>query len=237
MVKTPLLTTLKFTLKNIFERPKIIREFNYDRYWSDKRKSNAFLSSFQRTRADIVKHYLTPKSTILDFGSGDGSVAKYLIENTGCRIYCSDFSDRALEFLKGSGLDTLKLNINSAFTKIIKEKKINTLTFFEVLEHIDNPERIIVEACTSAKVVIFSVPNTGFVSHRLRLLLGRFPMQWRLSPGEHLRYWTLSDMHWWCKQLNIKSYKIIPYEGFPVLNILFPGLFSRGLIVVIGDTY
>lgn len=234
MVQTPFLTTVKFTLKNIFERPKIISDFNYDRYWNDKRKADSFLSSFQQSRADIVKGFLSPQSTVLDFGSGDGSVARYLIEKTGCRIFCSDFSKRALEFLEASGLETLSLDLKSDFSKVIADKDINTLTFFEVLEHIENPEKIIIEAQKSVQLVIFSVPNTGFISHRLRLLFGRFPMQWRLHPGEHLRFWTLSDMHWWCRELNLKSYKIIPYEGFPVLRKVCPALFSRGLIVVVG---
>ena len=39
-----------------------------------------------------------PKSTVLDFGSGDGSVAKYLIENTGCRIIAATFQIGRLNF-------------------------------------------------------------------------------------------------------------------------------------------
>ena len=82
--------------------------------------------------------------------------------------------------------------------------------------------------------LIFSVPNTGYVAHRKRLLFGSFPLQWRNNPGEHLRFWTLGDMKWWLKQLNLYEKSIIKtYEGFPLLNKLWPGMFAMGIIVII----
>jgi len=231
--KTSLLTTIKFTVKNIIERPNIVAKFNYDIYWSDKRKSRPFLSSFQKARAELVSGFLTQGSKVLDIGSGDGSVAKYLSRKSGCELVCSDFSDKALEFLKEQGLNTLKLKAETNYSEVARKNKINTITFLEVLEHLPDPERVLKEASNAVDTVIFSVPNSGYISHRLRLLFGKFPMQWRLHPGEHLRFWTLSDMKWWLIQLEYKNVKVLTYEGFPILNKIAPSIFSRGIIVVL----
>ena len=60
---------------------------------------------------------------------------------------------------------------------------------FEFLEHTNNPEDIITHLLQYAnKSVMFSIPNSGFISYRIRLLLGKFPRQWKVNPSEHLRF-------------------------------------------------
>ncbi len=233
MNKTSVMVTLKFALKNIWQRPRLLTEFDYDKYWEDKRSVDQYLSAFQLARAECILPHLDPDRVVLDVGSGDGSVAKYISACSGCKIYCSDFSGKALDLLSEKGLPTINLDADSDYVNILKSNNIDTIMYLEVLEHIPDPERVVMKALDSVDRVIFSVPNTGFISHRLRLLFGKFPMQWRLHPGEHLRFWTLSDMQWWCNQLGFKEFKIIPYEGFPILNNFFPGLFSRGLIIIV----
>ena len=41
--------------------------------------------------------------------------------------------------------------------------------------------------------------------HRLRYMLGRFPLQWIVNPNEHIRFWTLKDLIWWLDYLNINK--------------------------------
>ena len=74
--------------------------------------------------------------------------------------------------------------------------------------------------------------------HRLRLMLGKFPLQWRTSPGEHVRFWTTSDMHWWLKNvigLKKEDYKLYHYAGFPILEKipLLQPILCKGLLVCI----
>ena len=84
--------------------------------------------------------------------------------------------------------------------------------------------------------IFASVPNSGYLTHRMRFLLGRFPLQWVASPNEHLRFWTFKDLKWWFKYLNIlEKVKIIPYKGIPILNKLKPNLFAQGLFILIDN--
>jgi len=112
---------------------------------------------------------------------------------------------------------------------------IDYILMLEVLEHVQNPEDFVHKALSAANDSIFiSFPNTGYIKHRLRLLFGRFPVQWRVHPGEHLRFWTLRDLEWWLGQLKLKDKSTIhSYEGVPILNKIYSGMFSAAFIVEI----
>ena len=226
-------SNVKFAIKNIYERPSIKFNFDYDAYWESKRGLNSNLSVFQKTRADIICNSLNNDDRVLDIGSGDGSIALYISRKVKCSILCTDFSEKSLALMNELGLEACKKSIFDDFSNLIANEGINTITILEVLEHITEPEERLLFFLKHAEKVIFSVPNSGFISHRIRLLLGKFPMQWRLNPSEHLRFWTLSDMRWWLRELNITNYQIKCYEGIPLFNKIFPALFSRGMIVII----
>jgi len=229
------LFTAKESLKMIFRRPpNIVRSFDYDQYWKDKRKSGlGSLNSFQLARADWVKGRLLPGSSLLDVGSGDGGVLMHITKSVKLgRTIAADVSEYALTHLKSQGFDTVTFNINDpqAITQI---PAVDYITLLEVLEHLPDPETLLAQLEKKAsKSIFFSFPNTGYFAYRLRLLFGRFPVQWRLQPGEHLRFWTYRDLKWWLDQLGYaQRATIYTYEGLPFLNRLCPSWFAMGFVV------
>ena len=105
----------------------------------------------------------------------------------------------------------------------------------EVLEHLPNPEQLLKQIRKKGrKSIFFSFPNTGYFSYRLRLLFGSFPIQWRVHPGEHLRFWTYRDLKWWLNEMGFHGkYEITIYEGIPLLNKIMGSLFGMGFIIEI----
>jgi len=63
----------------------------------------------------------------------------------------------------------------------------------------------------------------------LKLLLGRFPLQWLAHLVEHLRFWFL----WWANWLGYRVQAAIPYQGTPFLKRLWPNLFASGVVYVL----
>ena len=118
---------------------------------------------------------------------------------------------------------------------LIKNNNPNYISLFEVLEHMKNPEDFLLKLLNHKNIKVFiSLPNTGFFTHRIRLLFGRFPLQWIAHPSEHLRFWTITDLKWWLGFLNIYNQsKIIPYKGVPFLNKIWPNLFAEGSFVIV----
>ena len=105
---------------------------------------------------------------------------------------------------------------------------------FEIVEHVPLSEALIENARKNARRGVFvSFPNSGFFTYRLRLLFGRFPVQWLFHPSEHLRFWTYKDVRWWLSACGWKNAVVHGYEGVPILNTLFPGLCAAGIILYI----
>jgi len=170
---------------------------------------------------------------MLDIGAGNGMVLLHINSSRKLvKMIGADISKDALEMMKENGIQTIEVDISNIEHANIPP--VDYILMFELIEHIPNSEELLNWAVSSAaKGVLFSVPNTGFLFDRLRLLFGRFPLQWRLKPSEHIRFWTRTDMKWWLKEMGYRSYELHTYKGVTFLNKIFPGLFSEGLFVYI----
>ena len=205
---------------------------DYDAYWKKRRKGgSSVLSPWQKQRADEVIKIIDKGSNVMDLGCGDGAVLSYMAKKAQIAGVGIDISDFVLEQAKKLGIETIKFDIND-FEKIDELPSVDYVTGFEIIEHMNNPEEFIFKISKKArKGLIFSVPNTGYYAHRLRLLFGRFPLQWATHPGEHVRFWTMSDMKSWTTEIGFDLEKLIMYEGVPGLNKLWPSMFAQGMIV------
>jgi methionine biosynthesis protein MetW len=218
--------------------PKTVSNLNekidYDQYWQIKRKGNLTkLSAFQSARANAVLPWIEPNSSVLDIAAGNCAILNFLRDNKNIKATALDKSQVALEAAKSLGFEAQQIDI-SCIEQHQHLPKVDYILALEILEHIPNAEEVLLSLTNFAnKAIILSVPNTGFISHRLRLLFGRFPLQWLCHPGEHLRFWTVTDLRWWLTKLNLDSCDFKFYEGTPILNRLLPRLFAKGQIVKI----
>ncbi len=207
---------------------------SYDYYWSKKRQTEEpVLSTWQKMRMNYVVKMIEPGSSVLDVGCGDGAVLKYLTDKNNIKGIGVDVSDDILARAQKLGIETIKMDI-SKLSELDKLPEVDYITGFEIIEHIPNPEEFISKIKIKArKAMIFSVPNSGYYTHRLRFLLGRFPLQWISHPGEHLRFWTVRDIRWWVKAIGFKLDELVVYGDLGLLKDIFPKLFGRGMIIKI----
>lgn len=207
---------------------------DYDEYWGSKRKNSmTILSKWQKQRADYILNMIEPNSLVLDLGCGDGAVLKYLAEKAKIKGIGVDISRKVLDKAEQVGIKTITMDITN-FTNLKDLPEVDYILGLEIIEHLSNPEEFISKIKDKAKkALIFSIPNSGYYSYRLKLLGGRFPTQWIVHPGEHLRFWTVQDIKWWVNALNLKLDQLIVYEGLPFLNKIFPKVFGKGIIIKI----
>ena len=221
------------TWRLVFRYPRLVlQETDYNAYWQDKRKRNmGAISHFQRQRADWILPRIEEGSTVLDVGCGDGGVLLYLLQHKMFAPIAADISDYALEFLRSRGISTLRFDVNDA-EEIPSLPDVDYVILFEVLEHVPHPEKFLslIEK-KAAKSIFFSFPNTGYFPYRIRMLLGSSVVQWRLHPGEHLRFWTYRDLRWWLRELGYANRsEIHVYEGIPLLNRVWGSLFGMAFV-------
>jgi len=204
---------------------------NNDDYWSSRLNEDQsnLLNSFQLKRVDFICNNIEEGSNLLDVGSGPGLLIEQIRKQKNISATGIENSNSAIKGLRERNFNHIKSDITQGI--FLDCKGFDHILFLEVLEHLPNSEVIILEALDKAnKSVFFSVPNSGYLFHRIRMLFGRFPVQWKVFPGEHLRFWTIKDMKIWISCLGLKIEKKYFYEGIPLVNKIFPNLFAMGQI-------
>ena len=207
-----------------------------DLYWERKgQRTPEQLSAWRLKRARVFTRLVADGDRVLDLGTGDGGILRYLLNHRRIDARGIDIAPESVSFCRAQGLDVTLGDIRRPVSEYVTEP-VDYVILSEIIEHLPHPEGLLHDLRPLVrKGFILSIPNTGYHQHRLRLLLGRFPLQWVVTPGEHLRFWTRADFHWWVRQLGLEILQEIPYMGNPVLKDLWPSLFAAAFVFVLGE--
>jgi methionine biosynthesis protein MetW len=214
-----------------------IETFDYDKYWNRLSQENRPPTSLLKLK--LIEELIEQGSSVLDVGCGDGDLLDYLRKKKGIEAHGIEFGAKAVETARAKGIrvdvaDITKQEFNLTDT-------YDYIIVSEVIEHLPKPEELMAKLKGKfRKYLIITIPNTGFITERLRLLLGRFPKQWVLNPSEHLRFWTITDFLFWCGQLGLRveryyGMKDEYYDTKIKLWKYYPRLFSRFILYKIGE--
>ncbi len=225
-------------LRRLFTYPDTahIGGVDYDTYWDNKAQSGlGQLSPWRRKRAQVFTDIVADGDSVLDLGVGDGALLHYMLEHKRIEAFGLDVSPKAVEFCRAQGLQVELADINKPISDFLRQP-YDYIILSEIIEHLPDPESLLNNLRPFVrKGIIVSIPNTGFHQHRLRLLMGRFPLQWVVTPGEHLRFWTRADFHWWAGQMGFTISREVPYEGTSGLKDVWPSLFAAAFVYVLSE--
>lgn len=233
MVKVPYISKI---LRDI-TRPIPLSEFrDYNQYW-EKRNDR---SPAANLRAELISSNIANKTVVLDIGCGNGILLKYLKKNKSIvKSVGVDISERAVEVAKRNGVDAYSYDATSKeFSKFLGQRKFDHIILTEVIEHVANPEEIMLAIKPHVKTsVIVSIPNVGFFPHRIRLLFGRFPVVViQVHIKEHLRFWTVKDFYYWAEYLGYDVVKNIPTTKSWLATFvgnIWPNMFVSQIIYIL----
>lgn len=216
---------------------------DYDAYWDAKFEDGVgTMGAWRRKRAEVFASIAQAGDSVLDLGVGDGALLKYLIDERGVIGYGLDISPKAVQFCQQQGLNVALADVNRPIGDAVAAyfpgvTRFDYIILSEIIEHLPDPEALLnALRPVAAKGIIVSIPNTGYLHHRLRLLFGRFPLQWIVTPGEHLRFWTRTDFHWWARQMRFRVAREFPYEGVPLLKEAWSSLFAAAFVYWLVDS-
>lgn len=220
--------------------PMPLNDFSdYDEYWEQRVFDKPSLD-----RTKVISRYIKPNARILDVGCGEGTTIEYLSQhNTPAYICGIDVSKKAVEFVRKKGFIAEQIDILSDdFKKYLIENKFDYIILAEVIEHVQDPEKVI-NSCKGnfSQRIFVTIPNAGFFVHRLRLLFGKFPVVVIVEHvKEHIRFWTLKDFLFWAHNYGYTVEKYISYAGLnfkPLyfLERMFPSLFSYQIIYILKE--
>lgn len=213
--------TVKYLKQSPVQR---LASMDYNQYWRHRG-----YHSFQ-PRFEIFAHYIELGSTVFDIGCGDGLTLSYLSEQRGVLGIGVDLSNQAARFAQQRGVSVIIADIRECDFSCI----FDYILLSEVLEHVAFPEDLMYRLKHKyRKNILVSIPNIGFYRHRLRLLFGRFPIQWGWHPAEHLRYWTVSDFIIWAESLGFEVVAVQSSNGFPILHRFLPNMFCNQAVFIL----
>jgi len=167
---------------------------DYNVYWTEVMEKGLGGGSYPII-IDILENRISKNSKLLDIGCGNGELMRLLSKKLNINCLGIDISGKVVQLAKEKEINAIVFDIFKDDYKKLGE--FNYITIFEVLEHISNAEQAIIRIRDTfkSKIAFISIPNSGSLYARIRLLRGRFPKQWVVHPGEHVRFWTLHDFN------------------------------------------
>ncbi len=181
----------------------------YDDYWE---RSNFSPSEKLCEREVILRDRVPAQSSVLVVGCGT-SLLPLALAHKGCAVTVSDIAPNVIEFFSKKGVSGFILDLEH-ITDASVAGTYDVVVASEVLEHIRNPERAVAVLARHTRRFLICSPNSAFYRYRLRLLFaGRFLIQWKYHPAEHLRYWSHSDFLDWLSAMGLRTRAVIPAMG------------------------
>jgi SAM-dependent methyltransferase len=147
------------------------------------------------------------QGSLLEYGCGAGSLLLHLTkEDRFQQVYGVDISENALSNVRAAWAqcaahkqDKLRLyQPDNDFLPFIADKSIDVIVSVATIEHVLNPYIVLDELFRIAKpggTLICSVPNYGYIKHRLSLLAGELPRTGTDEPVEKWRQAGWDGMH------------------------------------------
>ncbi len=186
-------------------------------------------NSESRFDHEVIVDIIESNSKVLDLGCGDGTLLSLLIEQKKCNGTGIEISEKEIYRCVAKGLTVSHCDIDTGLADF-SNKRFDHVILNESLQQVLNPRRVILEALRVGKKVIVGIPNFCHSRARLQLFFqGRVPVtkelpyEWYDTPN--LRFLSLKDFRFFCKNNNIKILKEIGIAGNK--RVAFrPNLFS-----------
>ena len=157
---------------------------------------------------NFINKWITPNSSVLDLGCGQGSLLEKLTNSLKIKGYGIEIGNQNIELCLEKGLNIIEQDIDEGLENI-GTKSFDTVILSETIHVLKKPDQALKEITRIGKNSIVTIPNFAHWSSRISLLTkGRMPLSdshpnsWYESENLHLC--TLKDFEDLCNTLNIK---------------------------------
>ena len=178
---------------------------------------------------DCARRMAGTRNEVLDVGCGNGYFAAELTKHanrvTGIdRLSLPESLDAFTQYVQG--------DLEAGLTPVapqLRARSFDRILLLDVLEHLQEPGRVLSECCPLLKpggAVVVSLPNVANIAIRLQLLFGRFEYTERgILDRTHLRFFTHKTAR---RFLRENGYRILEEKATVIPIDLAFGLVSEG---------
>ncbi|MBK8533712.1 MAG: methyltransferase domain-containing protein [Candidatus Competibacteraceae bacterium] len=149
-----------------------------------------------------IAHWVRPASVVLDIGCGPGILGRYLVERLGCQVDGVEYNPAAVRLAAPWYRHLAIADLEQAYLpELFPGAHYDYIICADILEHLRNPERILVQAATLLAThgrLLLSIPNIAYAGLIAELLTGEFCYRPEgLLDETHLRFFTRQSLERW----------------------------------------
>ncbi|MCD5381989.1 MAG: class I SAM-dependent methyltransferase [Candidatus Pacebacteria bacterium] len=202
-------------------------QFDYNAYWETRGWK---IAKGLKPREQLIYSAIPAGARVIDIGCGNSRLPVALKEK-GVAITVADVAPKVLEGYKTFGISGHQIDLTAIEQHTLTET-YDYIIMSEVLEHVANPEEVILILKQYTRQFVITVPNSAAYLFRFGLMFkGRFFTQWVMHPSEHVRYWSHLDFMDWLTAMGITVTTVSVTDGFTFRGLLpwLPNLWKNFL--------
>jgi methionine biosynthesis protein MetW len=161
----------------------------------------------------IIKEWVPEKGKVIDFGCGDGSLLKELIEQKNIRGYGVEIDHSKIQDCILKGISVIEKDIDEGIQDF-ESCNFDIAIMASSIQCLKEPHLALRKMLNLSKQCIVTLPNLGFWKCRLDLAQGRMPV----TPNLPSSWYETKNLH----LCTIKDFeKLCGDEGFVINERLF----------------
>lgn len=174
----------------------------------------------------LIGELITPDSSVLDLGCGDGSLLAMLAAQKRVRGQGIEASDSMVLSCVQRGVPVLQMDATRGMA-CFGDRSFDWVILEETLQTVTDPTTVVEQMLRVGKKCIVTIPNFGHWLVRAQLALGghmpvtpQLPYSWANTPNIHLL--TLKDFYAWAERRPFKIEKALAYFDGKVHPLAMP---------------
>ena len=155
----------------------------------------------------IINNWVPDDSKVIDFGCGDGSLLKELMDTKKVLGYGVEINDTKIQKCIAKGVPVIKQDIDLGINEF-ESSNFDLSIMARSIQCLKNPANALKGMLKLSKRCVVTLPNLGYWRCRLNILSGEMPVTPELPSSwyetENIHLCTIKDFEKLCTDENIK---------------------------------
>ena len=188
----------------------------------------------------IINEWIPDNSKVIDFGCGDGSLLKELIDTKKVKGYGVEIDHKKIQECIEKGVSVIQQDIDAGIQEF-ESSNFDISIMASSIQCLKNPHLALRRMLKLSNQCVVTLPNLGYWRCRMDLVSGKMPVTPNLPSSwyetENVHLCTINDFEKLCSDESFVIYKKLflnPKRQQSILASLSPNLFASEGVYLLG---